>query len=771
VGNAKSIARVAIRELIFSPCNSTALSYVESGIRFVGADEFRNTIGLQGGSNVVQIHVLVLDANMFMRRARPYINTTSNQTGVNEIMSILEQLVAFAFLDGYLEVHFILDAGGCLQKKIEESSRDEKKAKKGPIKIPERRFVFGNLGKRSPSYLQSLFNDRTESGGRHQVQSVFREVINLAISGDDPQLTARFRKLLTIGPNGGGVLCVSGAGSNHESRSELLTLRADPSSNTVLIESSGGTTHREDVMMMLAALKRGIHKGLNAKASAADGDVWKMGLVAIEKANFYHRPVGIFAVVMTEIMLPGGVMESHFNCNEGVCAIVNDSRLSIIPTHLRAINYVAFSEALGGDITHSIRGITQKSGMAIILHHLSYIGTLVRLASPEESHKGLSVAVNADAYIRLNMILYAARDSAVFMDLWPGSSVELRGNALDQIGYENMEKLMAQRKIPDVNQFMLSLPNLPAARGRLEGRINTWYNSDLPINEPFQLTGIEVDIKDENGIVNTIIAPRQIDIDDIKVVAVRPEFTKTKNGQPLNREFSFLFTDGPTAAMLKRSLDEAAKKVSRKAMRCGRCQHGSHKGGICTVCGISPCIDRCDRCLCARHTGKVCQSCIGVLLNKRCKCLSKCLVCEHPGNSELHSKNGCTDCCVGEGCNLIAALSNTAGQFEPSAETEEECAIADECDLKDDENLTEEMGVEWTGNICEGETNKVFNEAMELDSVPEEYENDCDDENLDLYQLLLCLGDDANVAINLVTEAADSSDVFELVLEAGNTMP
>ena len=116
-------------------------------------------------------------------------------------------------------------------------------------------------------------------------------------------------------------------------------------------------------------------------------------------------------------------------------------------------------------------------------------------------------------------------------------------------------------------------------------------------------------------------------------------------------------------------------------------------------------------------------------------------------------------------------MSNTAGQFEPSAETEEECAIADECDLKDDENLTEEMGVEWTGNICEGETNKVFNEAMELDSVPEEYENDCDDENLDLYQLLLCLGDDANVAINLVTEAAYSSDVFELVLEAGNTMP
>ena len=139
------------------------------------------------------------------------------------------------------------------------------------------------------------------------------------------------------------------------------------------------------------------------------------------------------------------------------------------------------------------------------------------------------------------------------------------------------------------------------------------------------------------------------------------------SGQPLNRTFSFLFPNGgPTAAMLKRSMKSAAEKdeSNKRRGKCGRCQHGSHVGGLCNVCGVKPCHDRCPRCLCARHTGQVCPSCMGSLKDKRFKCVSKCLLCEHPEDTKVHSEEGCTDCEVGIGCNSLASLAaNSADPF------------------------------------------------------------------------------------------------------------
>ena len=276
--------------------------------------------------------------------------------------------------------------------------------------------------------MQSIFNDRQEGGGRHQFQKVLREVLELALSGENPQLTTRLRKLLLSGRNGGGgVIGVSGAGSDHQTRSEFLILRI-PNIETgeIIMESSGPTHHREDALMIYSALKRCVCKGWNAIIAAADGDLWKMGMIAVENALSYHQPVGVLALKMTEAVLAGGITESHFHCNEGVSAIANDPRFSKMSRHMRAIKYVAFSEALGGDVTHLIPGVSQTSGMDIILQHLNYIGTLVRLPYLDEIEMGLRVVINADAFLRLNMILYAARDSPVFMEKWPGSSVEMR---------------------------------------------------------------------------------------------------------------------------------------------------------------------------------------------------------------------------------------------------------------------------------------------------------------------------------------------------------
>jgi hypothetical protein len=107
---------------------------------------------------------------------------------------------------------------------------------------------------------------------------------------------------------------------------------------------------------------------------------------------------------------------------------------------------------------------------------------------------------------------------------------------------------------------------------------------------------------------------------------------------------------------------------------------------------------------------------------------------------------------VGIGCNSLASLAaNSAGHSSnlfPSVGSHI-CGEDEHLDILDDDVCTEEANA----NIVD------FGFGDEHD------ENFEDNDGSSLFALLELIGEDADKAINLVTEAADSNDVLDLVIE------
>ena len=91
------------------------------------------------------------------------------------------------------------------------------------------------------------------------------------------------------------------------------------------------------------------------------------------------RELGEIFVQMKKRTREDGSEEKYFNCGEGVASLLVDPQLRhITDPSLCVLTLATISEALGGDVTHSNRGISQVTGTAAALEHLPYIGNLVR---------------------------------------------------------------------------------------------------------------------------------------------------------------------------------------------------------------------------------------------------------------------------------------------------------------------------------------------------------------------------------------------------------
>ncbi len=678
--NAKSKFKLALIQQFFQDAGESTPWLCARGATVSGSTVKRNAL-VHAGSQVTKIDVFVHDGPCQIRRARPHTSTLENPTGFGQIADLVVQFCGADLLEGVLESYFGFDVGFCLQKKTEEDSRNKENPPPSSKPVP---FTSGDLGNRTPTYLQGVFSDRSAGGGRQQIQAVAGELMQHAalhrIPNGDAEET--LKKMLRRGPQG----CCVGMFGVGKTLAEVGLARAmclnAEGELSVVDATVGSSHHKEDTALIYIALQRAALLGKTAVIRGTDVDILIISLLAV--AKLWSHITGRLIVQLDD--------DEYWDCNIIVPKIEADPRLEFIDHSLRVATVVAMNIFNGGDTTHSIRGITQVSGLKILLKHVAWIGEIVRFPSEDDLRNGKTLVLNWDAYQKMAMIVYAERDHAVFVPkAWPGMGVAERGQALLSLGgYEAMEKLMAKAKIPDVQQFMLSLPNLKFAYERAQARLITWYNADTLTPLEIPLCGFDIHVR-ENDHVTVIRNARQSEINCADVVTVMPTFEVGNDGQPFNRSLEFYFGEGGVGAAVAANIDSRAKAMQHKPGgrgKCKRCRHKWHGDNPCSICKVPACIDRnnkCERCGHDSHKGSVCSICKPILGKKRAHCIPHCDVCEHAGLDTEHAHSGCRECKEGLGCNSAENKNHDTSNDEIGSTRKNTNGTADMVDPDEDD--------------------------------------------------------------------------------------
>ena len=592
-----------------------------------------------GESRCAPISVCVSDGMYELRKVPEY---PGNLTGIGQMMSILLAKMGSDFDNGVQDTYLVLDRGGCCQKRVEEDARNSSKSPptSGPKPAP---FVEGDLGHRDPKYFPGLFGDRSINGGRDQIKSVLYDLFNQVASTQLRPQEQELFNLLVKKCSPGCVFGVAGIGPKPHRHGQLISVAVVGDSRRIEVQRDKPTHHLEDTGIIYTALVRGVHRGKATLIRGADTDLWLIALLMCEKTNF------------DALLFVERGDDKVLCCNEAVAVIQKHPDLQHIPARERTATLVFITQFLGGDVTHSIRGISQKRGMDVALRFLKWIGRLLRIDSDG------TVEVDATSYLKLTKAMYAERDPSITeTQNYPRLSVQEKMRALDRISYTDLERRMAGKHVPDVTKYMASERNLQEALHRCQLRLQTWYDTDLAQARARSLRGFSVHLKNEDGTVAILTEAVQSELDPSKVVTVRPTFDKDKDGHDHNRSAEFYFGDrsGPSGTVFASAVRRANRAMSRPQTRCATCFHIYHADPECECCG-GQCIARCKRCLHPPHAGSVCSVCKSVLGKSRAHCVDHCAACGHIGAHKEHSECGCSGCGEG-GCQLLAAVTRAA---------------------------------------------------------------------------------------------------------------
>ena len=630
----------------------------------------------------ITIHTVIHDAPASMRKAWPLSQNTEEYTGSEQCLAIGNQFLKKSLGQGYSTVRLVFDLGGSLEKMVTENKRDKKKGK-----YTERPFTRGLISsvvqRRSEKYLQAVFGSRDV--GRVEFLDVFGAVARNPSEEESEAMLEWFPS----GQQGSLSPCASihGVGRSAEERARGIELRYTASgshagtrlgttSRSLTITQTPVSLQREDTELVRLACQD-VVQNKAAEIVAGDNDIWMIGALAL--ATLIDRGLGrlghLFVHTTFHKVNDSGFESEFINVNELVQVIQEDPRLASLTTGSRVRSVIAVAVLLGGDTTNGWKGITPGKGLGWYLENVAFVGSIIKDAAGEEREAGWWVVRNPHAVERLMKVWYVSLNHAAFSQHfgtnWAGLSASERAEKLGSLEYLTLERVVAKKRVPQVQYFVPSSLNADYCGRRMQKRLDGWCKA-LELNPPMPpLLGFEVKVAKDGGGTDTLVEPSAADLEERQLIAVWPHLD-TK-GTPFGTLFN---AEGgrPSTTTLVENMNGAAATQSSRL--CGSCRHPFHGKNACQICqGTTDlqgkcCVPVCKRCLHEPHKGRRCKVCRQDA-SRRALCEEHCVVCRHLGTREQHqtAESKCAACGEGEGCAALAAMRMSQGQTVAAAGT------------------------------------------------------------------------------------------------------